>query len=127
MPPKNNADDKFSNGTNGSNDLKNIDINLTYAKKTATHKNNKFRGTAVNKAFFSNVNNTDAIKQPFEALKCKCLVKKIKFNYFKLKAYNDGCKTSFEFGKKNPLLNRSIIDKNPLPAPFIAPTNTIIT
>ena len=82
MPPKNNADDKFSNGTNGSNDLKNIDINLTYAKNTAMHKNNKFLGTAVNKAFFSNVNNTDAIKQPFEALEYKNSLKKIKLIIF---------------------------------------------
>ena len=45
IPPKNTAAVRFSNGKNGSNDLKNNDINFTYEKKTTAQKKSKFLGT----------------------------------------------------------------------------------
>ena len=70
-----------------------------------------------------------ATKQPFVALFNENKYLRISHKFLlqiACNTYNVGCNTSFELGTKKPLLNLSITVKNPLPAPLIAPHNTII-
>ncbi|RMZ94518.1 hypothetical protein BpHYR1_009042 [Brachionus plicatilis] len=67
MPPKKTADDKFSKGTIGSNDLKKMLITFTYTNIVATPKNMAAFDT-FSKSLRSKVNAMAASKQPLVAL-----------------------------------------------------------